>query len=131
MLRPSVFSQNHVSVRKIPPRRWTGSQAMAALDPNAGQAAMQSMVQGPSGVPSPAAESAVAANLIRTVPPTRVLVLLNMVSEAELTDPQEYEVRLRTLKCRRVSGCIAIPGHACLRLCRIACCYWRRRLWEA
>lgn len=130
MLRPSVFSQKNVSVPKIPPRRWTGSQAMAALDPNAGQAAMQSMVQGPSGVPSPAAESAVAANLIRTVPPTRVLVLLNMVSEAELTDPQEYEVRLRT-KSADVPICIALPQHTCLHLCRFACCYWRRRLWEA
>ena len=71
---------------------------MAALDPNAAQAAMNSMVQGGGGggggggMPSAAAESAVAANLIRAVPPTRVLVLLNMVTEAELMDPQEYEV---------------------------------------
>lgn len=67
---------------------------MAALDPNAAHAAMNSMVPGPSNVPSPAAESAVAANLIRAIPPTRVLVLLNMVTEAELADPQEYEVSL-------------------------------------
>lgn len=68
---------------------------MAALDPNAAQAAMASLAQGgPGVVPSPAAESAVAANLIRAIPPTRVLVMLNMVTEAELTDPQEYEVGL-------------------------------------
>eukprot|EP00904_Undaria_pinnatifida_P003298 jgi/Undpi1/1296/HiC_scaffold_11.g04688.m1 len=73
------------------------AQAMAALDPNAAQAAMNSMVPGAGGggggggMPSAAAESAVAANLIRAVPPTRVLVLLNMVTEAELMDPQEYE----------------------------------------
>lgn len=68
-------------------------QAMAALDPNASQAAMASLAQGGAGaVPSAAAESAVAANLIRAIPPTRVLVMLNMVTEAELRDPQEYEV---------------------------------------
>lgn len=74
---------------------------MAALDPSAAQAAMANLAQagagggagGPGGVPSAAAESAVAANLIRAIPPTRVLVMLNMVTEAELTDPQEYEVR--------------------------------------
>lgn len=69
---------------------------MAALDPNAAQAAMNPMAMGVAsgsgGMPSAAAESAVAANLIRAIPPTRVLVLLNMVTEAELTDPQEYEV---------------------------------------
>lgn len=68
---------------------------MAALDPNAAHAAMNALVQGGGGgggMPSAAAESAVAANLIRAIPPTRVLVLLNMVTEAELTDPQEYEV---------------------------------------
>lgn len=77
-------------------------QAMAALDPNAAQAAMANLVQAGAGggagggagvAPSAAAESAVAANLIRAIPPTRVLVMLNMVTEAELTDPQEYEVR--------------------------------------
>ncbi|CAN0218966.1 unnamed protein product [Ectocarpus sp. 6 AP-2014] len=68
------------------------AQAMAALDPNASQAAMASLAQGGAGaVPSAAAESAVAANLIRAIPPTRVLVMLNMVTEAELRDPQEYE----------------------------------------
>lgn len=76
-------------------------QAMAALDPNAAQAAMASLAQagvgggagvGAGAVPSAAAESAVAANLIRAIPPTRVLVMLNMVTEAELADPQEYEV---------------------------------------
>lgn len=71
---------------------------MAALDPNAAHAAMAAaMAPGsvlpPAGMPSAAAESAVAANLIRAIPPTRVLVLLNMVTEEELTDPQEYEVR--------------------------------------
>lgn len=72
---------------------------MAALDPSAAQAAMANLVQagaagagGAGAVPSAAAESAVAANLIRAIPPTRVLVMLNMVTEAELTDPQEYEV---------------------------------------
>lgn len=67
---------------------------MAALDPNAvpAQAAMMPMAPSTGGVPSAAAESAVAANLIRAIPPTRVLVLLNMVTEAELADPQEYEV---------------------------------------
>ena len=65
---------------------------MAALDPNASQGLLASTVPGPTNVPSAAAESAVAANLIRAVPPTRVLVLLNMVSEAELADQQEYEV---------------------------------------
>lgn len=68
---------------------------MAALDPNAAQAAMANLIQGGAGVvPSPAAQATVAANLIRAIPPTRVLVMLNMVTEAELTDPQEYEVSL-------------------------------------
>eukprot|EP00903_Cladosiphon_okamuranus_P010716 g10128.t1 len=75
------------------------AQAMAALDPSAAQAAMANLVQAGAGggassagaVPSAAAESAVAANLIRAIPPTRVLVMLNMVTEAELADPQEYE----------------------------------------
>lgn len=72
---------------------------MAALDPGAAQAAMAALQSGSAGgavagagVPSAAAESAVAANLIRAIPPTRVLVMLNMVTEEELTDPQEYEV---------------------------------------
>lgn len=70
---------------------------MAALDPNAAQAAQAAAV--PPAVPaagvtsSLAAESAVAANLVRAIPPTRVLVLLNMVTEEELRDPQEYEAR--------------------------------------
>lgn len=72
-------------------------QAMAALDPSAAAAAMAAAMAPagtlpPPGVPSAAAESAVAANLIRAIPPTRVLVLLNMVTEEELTDPQEYDV---------------------------------------
>lgn len=68
---------------------------MAALDPNAAKAAITSMIPPATanpGVPSAAAESAVAANLIRAIPPTRVLVLLNMVTVEELTDSQEYEV---------------------------------------
>lgn len=68
---------------------------MAALDPNAAHSALATAMPGATSVPpvpSAAAESAVAANLIRAVPPTRVLVLLNMVSEAELSDQQEYEV---------------------------------------
>lgn len=68
---------------------------MAALDPNAAHSALATAIPVAASVPpvpSAAAESAVAANLIRAVPPTRVLVLLNMVSEAELADQQEYEV---------------------------------------
>lgn len=94
---------------------------MAALDPNAAQAAMNSMVPGAGGggggggMPSAAAESAVAANLIRAVPPTRVLVLLNMVTEAELMDPQEYEV-----------------GSSCLRVKVSALhpCFWGQLSWN-
>lgn len=74
-------------------------QAMAALDPNVAHSALATAMPGAASVPpvpSAAAESAVAANLIRAIPPTRVLVLLNMVSEAELADQQEYEVSYDT-----------------------------------
>ncbi len=37
-------------------------------------------------------EAAVAVNLVRAMPPTTVLVLLNMVQEDELKDEEEYEV---------------------------------------
>lgn len=80
---------------------------MAALDPSAAQAAMAALQSGSTGgavagagVPNAAAaESAVAANLIRAIPPTRVLVMLNMVTEEELTDPQEYEVGRTGMRC--------------------------------
>ncbi|CAM9759550.1 unnamed protein product [Discosporangium mesarthrocarpum] len=68
------------------------AQAMAALDPSAARTMMESMGQGVGGIQSAAvAESVVAANLVRTSAPTRVLVLLNMVTEEDLADPQEYE----------------------------------------
>ncbi len=37
-------------------------------------------------------EAAVAVNLVRAMPPTTVLILLNMVQEDELKDEEEYEV---------------------------------------
>lgn len=97
-------------------------QAMAALDPNAAQATMASLAQGGAGVvPSPAAESAVAANLIRAIPPTRVLVMLNMVTEAELTDPQEYEVGIFSALSKQINHFFGIScRNAYLFLCERA-----------
>lgn len=103
-------------------------QAMAALDPSTAQATMSSMIPpataGP-GVPSAAAESAVAANLIRAIPPTRVLVLLNMVTEEELSDPQEYEVcdGVNPFRAAWASG-ISTSGNVTK-----AGCLWSEQMW--
>ncbi len=44
-------------------------------------------------------EAAVAVNLVRAMPPTTVLILLNMVQEDELKDEDEYQVPFVVVTC--------------------------------
>jgi splicing factor U2AF 65 kDa subunit len=69
------------------------AQAMAGLDPNANAAANAAAAAAAAAAASArpvSLEAAAAASTVRAMAPTRVLVLLNMVSEGELLDDQEY-----------------------------------------